>query len=537
MLKSYAEFSALHEKLKLDGKLVPPRLPTLSILGDSHKLRSGRFFQGFRKELGIYMNDLIRQVADLEEHPLLHEFVERPERTAWLKNRDPYGYLQVHVREARGIIAGDTGLTESQCTSDAYCVLRLDEWPKGREDLRRRMVRRRTLVCSKTLDPKWKQTFVFQAHVSQPRLHIDLLDEDRLSAHDALGQVDVDLFSVLPPWQKESFNGWLPIEALTERDEVPLDQAHGPRSFDRGEGSRAGARLERMRDEPMGAIHLELKWTHVNNAAYLGTFIAPDALPPAPLPEFDFERVYFPSMKIIELVWADFLAPCIYWLLDILLWRNMRNSLLALPIWAVLCHNMESWPALTCVGVAVFMLSERRTRQVERRPSLQDTEPPIERGKSSKKVALNQSVEQKDEEQHSALIGSVGYLFSARSRNLLQSLQPSINSVADGLKQIHDMHTWRHACSPCVLALWLGLVVLLLLVRFSTVLQFVGLAALVALSPLQLAVRGVFQYYTARCRHRACHPVREPPKEWFSKDYRAAREVARPASRVPTCFG
>jgi len=159
----------------------------------------------------------------------------------------------------------------------------------------------------------------------------------------------------------------------------------------------------------------------------------------------------------------------------------------------------------------------------------------------SKNVALvhdvKESAEKNDEEeQHSAVIRRVGYFFSVDVKTLLRSLQPSINSTSDALKQVHDIHTWRHAMSPCVLAFWLVVAVLLLIVRFSVVLQVVGLAALVALSPLHVAVRGLVQYCTARCRDHA-PPLRAPQQQWFSEDYRKARVVARSACRVSTCFG
>merc|ERR1719188_2018479 len=73
-----------------------------------------------------------------------------------------------------------------------------------------------------------------------------------------------------------------------------------------------------------------------------------------------------------------------------------------------------------------------------------------------------------DEAQLGAAVGRLCFVLPRGVKDLCQSLQPVLRTVADLLQQVHDIFTNRHAASPAVAVVLVALAWLASMVSFAT---------------------------------------------------------------------
>jgi len=104
--------------------------------------------------------------------------------------------LKVMVEEAKDLIPMDPG-----GTSDPYVVVVVGDQ------------QRKTKKIMKTLNPAWKEAFVFEfsSQAIPNKCLFQVMDWDMFSADDFLGSCEVDLWALR---ELDIFSGWLPLEGV-----------------------------------------------------------------------------------------------------------------------------------------------------------------------------------------------------------------------------------------------------------------------------------------------------------------------------------
>jgi hypothetical protein len=94
-------------------------------------------------------------------------------------------FYSIVLHGADDLIAADLGKN-----SDPYAVLQCDG--AGRET-----IEHKTQVVKNSLQPRWEQSFTFGVHdAASEQLRIDVLDWDRVGAHDKLGSLVIPLAEI-----------------------------------------------------------------------------------------------------------------------------------------------------------------------------------------------------------------------------------------------------------------------------------------------------------------------------------------------------
>lgn len=591
LMKRYTDFANLHESLIGNhSQLRPGKLPVKGHLSMKKRMSGTLFMDKRQQALSSYLGDLVDQMANLTsgDDETLKSFLQRDDETPpaalarqksettlpeALTHSHPYAHLEVRIIGARGLIAADVNLAGHATSSDPYCKVSLDEWPKDRKDLSNCRAESRTKVLTKTLEPHWDQHFVFPAAGTTPRLHVDVFDEDTFTKDDHIGSLEIDLMSVFPPWEKTGVTGWWPLT----------------RGCDTEDGH-----------EPRGALHLGICWTGYERRQCIKSFVYPAKLPAAPLAPLNMDEIYSASMKINEILWSDLTAPILFWIVDIVFWTHPRQSAAVCACWFLVAMNMQYWPSLRFLAVAAYMLYARQHHQVElaaraAEPSQETAQPRVRRllSMSSKSHDATSSTtpklmhsssmppvcEESDpdlvdiphadsaptlqnrigskrvhivsmastssdapaepvqctteepethEEHLNAVAKQIAFVIPANYKNLIRYFQPLVVMLASLLQQLHDVLTWRHPQSQLALCALLLSALALLVVPYEPVVLFNGWLVLFYFSPVKTAACGAWSFALQRRRCTKL-PLPEPSDAWLSEEYKKSK--AQPLSR------
>jgi len=428
------------------------------------------------------------------------------------EKRREFGTLQVRVIEAKGLLAADYGLMNK--SSDPYCLLSVAHG-----------VQVRTHTVSATLEPRWDTVISFRLARPDATLHLEVWDEDPVSADDAIGFLDLDLSQVPIAGGSQPVRGWVP---LFRPEEQPLP----------------GEVLDHAATGA-GAVLLEMQLVDVEPLKHLKSFTAPLPPIPHPPPPFDIDAVYGPAMHLLDLLWTRFFSPILFWLLDLIFWTSPTRSFIALVAWNLGArYGLRHYPALPPLGLLVFMASYRLCRPAAQEEEKVDVKLPrrslLRRGSSpailedreatneesaQPMVTRQDSKQDYDEAQLGSAVQRLCFVLPSSIKDLCRGLQPVLRMTADGLQMVHDIFVWEHAASPAVACVLLVCAAISEVLRFDILLMVIGSGVLLACSPLVPAVSGSVAYLRLRAasgRPKAWDIRDEYEEAWSSKDYRSA---------------
>eukprot|EP00927_Polykrikos_kofoidii_P065158 TRINITY_DN60946_c0_g1_i1.p1 TRINITY_DN60946_c0_g1~~TRINITY_DN60946_c0_g1_i1.p1 ORF type:complete len:580 (-),score=78.64 TRINITY_DN60946_c0_g1_i1:330-2069(-) len=381
---------------------------------------------------------------------------------SWAKPWMQFCLLHVRVIEARGLIASDRNLLGKKVSSDPYCMVRLDDSAVLKSP-----------VVAKTLEPRWDMVATFVVASNNPVLHIELFDQDLLDADDPLGSIHLPIKTSFRSPQTE-LRGWVQIV--------------GPFSANPSNA---------------GGVNLEIRISDFNPWRHFFTYVvAPPAIE-QPLPPFDIDAVYGPSLHLLDLLWTRSGYHVVCFAYDLVFWTTPWQSAVAILLWNVAsCFFLPHWPAAICVALAGYALSSwlRGESLAVESPilSLKGSGSHIVEGASLQPPTASGSTCQSDSKDSEMHLG----FFAARTaaaapawvKELCRYFQPLLRMGADSCEMVHELFTWRHPDSPKLVAGLLMFAIVCELFAFSTVLMFVGSAALLAFSPVPYAVSGLIAY-------------------------------------------
>lgn len=380
-----------------------------------------------------------------------------------------FAHLRVYVREAIGLAASDYDWHGALTSSDPYCEVHLDEWPLDRRDLEDEDAKATTTIKSATLEPRWNQVFEFKITAANPRLRVEVFDQDNFKRNDPLGTVEVDVLQACPPTQGKSVEGWVQVKPP-------------PRA---------------AKDSRCGALYLGLRWERLDCMGHLLAFVHPAALPHPP---FELDKLYSPLVKSTHLISRQLHLPEIAWLKLVLSWSDPALSLFAMLCWIILSANLQYWPTIGCCYLATRML-------LIHYKVIQTVHPPAD---------------ELDEAHLNQVVNTIAYALPNGVQNACRSLQPSLMALASTLQFCVDIQTCRHPASPYIF-------ILLISCSFIAPTLAVGIVGVAVILFSCAWVRGTIQYAICilKCRlaqkHRRVFST-SVPERWLSEAYLMQRK-------------
>lgn len=292
-----------------------------------------------------------------------------------------------------------------------------------------------------------------------------------------------------------------------------------------------------------GAVLLEVEMLDVKPLRRFQAFVSPLPPVPPPLPHFDIDAVYGPAMHLVDLIWTRFVAPVLFWTLDLIFWTSPMRTMLALLLWNLGAkYSLQHYPAFFPLGLLVFMLRhyfhedrEEALRPSAKRPTLvrKRTAPAIledtQAGENGALARQDSRHVDYDEAQLGSAVQSLCFVLPSSVKDLCRGFQPLLRTAADGVQTIHDIFVWDHSASPFVaiaLLLWAAVSEVL---RFDYLLMLMGSSILLACSPLIPALSGFVAYLSllrAKAQPQEWGMQSECQEDWLSKDYLDVKGLA-----------
>jgi hypothetical protein len=365
--------------------------------------------------------------------------------------------VTVGIEEARGLVKGDRNIMGQLSSSDPYVVITVP----SADDPGVQMAR--TGTVKNTVNPQWSETFSFETPVKWVRLEV--WDEDAAARDDKLGEAEICLDACT---RGEVYDGW-----------VRLNSAEGSGQF--------------------GMVHVLIRVDSTMMSEFMGNIRSEwrqmYEVKPV-LPPFNVDELYTPSMTLKNILGERLILPAATKAGDLVMWKSVTESSLAVVVWVILSRYFRFWPTLVCWGVAAIMaVMPPKRRRTTRSQTTDDATADVRRVPSLfrrdsdmiKQAAADAPTEE-------SLGGFVNFTAKSMPGNLkdnLRTLQQPLRAAANGAELVYDAFHWHSSLS---LPLFRSLVftgAVLLFLPFWVVVMAIGLTVLLALSPLTVAARAV----------------------------------------------
>ncbi len=421
-----------------------------------------------------------------------------------------FGYLQIRMIEARGLVAADTNILGQKTSSDPYCVISLS----------RDRTRRSTRVINSTLNPVWDETIEMPVRLPVQFIEFDIYDKDVTGSDDYIGKAYIPV-ERLP--NGKPITGWLPVVYTKENEDPGTELTFGdPGTF------------------PAGGIHVSVRLDYKIRSELRGYIRASVSEEPPKKIRFDINALYGPAMLVVELLWTRMLSPFVTVFLYILLWENFIVSLAAMLMWIPIATQIAYWPSafFFWLDFVIFynyiyrsfkalsnpievapasdkkfkarlaklpgnaIQAGQKAASLARAGTKALTEPLLGGSDSKKNSPVAQATAPADgdlppdyeEQSLGSVVGKLMLVTPGWIKEMIASLQPTARSAADSVAMVYDIFHGAHDLSLTVFFICLIIGVILLYVSFKYFVATLGILLMFVTSPLMKLIMGGISY-------------------------------------------